>query len=223
MKFQTPILSIDYQIEYLTIFLFIPGESYSYVQLTAVHDYIYPHVEDSKSIRSITQHQQSIESLKKHQLELMPQLSILQPSKASSPAPTTPTLLSTTPKYKKPIPKNIRIRCRYCNEYYAEDDNPKGCCEFAPDGVKSGIEKIACMNCAQCMVYHCMSDAEGDFATQPCACNTFDRGCVKRWIGVTLLSLFVPCLWCYPPLRACHKCLVCCQCCGGQHSPATDD
>ncbi|XP_044729811.1 sprouty-related, EVH1 domain-containing protein 1 isoform X2 [Chrysoperla carnea] len=179
----------------------LKGETYSYVQLAAPHEYIYPVVEESKSSTSVRSQDTS---LKKRTVEIFP------PQVSS---------LSSKSKYKKQSSKNVRSRCRYCNEYFSEDDNPKGSCEYAPDSIKSGIDRISCMNCAQCMVYHCMSDAEGDFATQPCACSALDRGCVTRWIGVTLLSFFVPCLWFYPPLRVCHKCGVCCGLCGGQHSP----
>lgn len=41
----------------------------------------------------------------------------------------------------------------------------------------------------------------------------------SRWIGLSLLSLIVPCLCCYPPLRACHWMGVSCGVCGGRHRP----
>lgn len=41
----------------------------------------------------------------------------------------------------------------------------------------------------------------------------------NRWIGLTLLSLLVPCLWCYPPLRVCHLIGISCGICGGKHKP----
>lgn len=72
------------------------------------------------------------------------------------------------------------------------------------------------------MLYHCMSDSEGDVATHPCSCNTGsndDVPCTKRWIAVALLSLIVPCLWCYPPLKLCHMLGVQCGICGGKHKP----
>lgn len=146
-----------------------------------------------------------------------------------------------------------------------ESGNKPGSCEYAPDCFKSCINGITGMQCAQvkfdaltiyiknglynkkklnfqCMLYHCMSDAEGDFAVRPCACNTAEEGCTKRyqinlfrqskseiyilnivsnfrWIGLTLLSIIVPCLWCYPPMKALHWCCVGCGISGGKHTP----
>ncbi|KAL5286250.1 SPRED2 family protein [Megaselia abdita] len=111
-----------------------------------------------------------------------------------------------------------RKRCRHCHNFYAEDFNPKGSCEYAPDLFKSGIETISGLCCARCMMYHCMSDSEGDTPAHPCQCS-LESGCAKRWFGLTLLSLFVPCLLCYPPLKACHWVGVSCGLCGGQHKP----
>lgn len=132
---------------------------------------------------------------------------------------------------------------RYCQEFYTEEWNRKGACEFAPDCFKNGLEQISGMMCARCMLYHCMSDAEGETPQNPCEC-VFENGCTRRyveimddissstnqptiqiyyfacrWIGLALLSLVVPCLWCYPPLRACHWVGVSCGICGGKHKP----
>lgn len=76
--------------------------------------------------------------------------------------------------------------------------------------------------CARCMLYHCMSDSESDLINQPCSCSgnaTDEVSCTKRWIGLALLSLLVPCLWCYPPLKACHMIGIQCGVCGGKHKP----
>ncbi|KPJ19134.1 Sprouty-related, EVH1 domain-containing protein 2 [Papilio machaon] len=71
----------------------------------------------------------------------------------------------------------------------------------------------------KCMLYHCMSDAEGEFAMHPCACNKPDDACAKRWIGVALLSLLVPCLCCYLPLRCAHRGARALHLAGGHHAP----
>ncbi|GLV42796.1 Sprouty-related protein with EVH-1 domain [Carabus blaptoides fortunei] len=174
------------------------GENYSYVQLTAVHEYIDPVMDDGQKVS--VGRRDSISSLKKRSLEVIP---------------TQPSLPL---KAKQKNHKYIRTQCRHCHELYSEEDNPKGSCEYAPDCVKSGINSIACISCAQCMLYHCMADAEGDFAAHPCECGNSDENCGKRWLGLALLSLFVPCLWCYPPLKLCHWCGVTCGLCGGRHS-----
>lgn len=117
---------------------------------------------------------------------------------------------------------NIRIYCRYCQEFYQEEWNRKGSCAFAPDCIKSGIDTISGMMCARCMLYHCMSDSEGDLINHPCSCSSNaaeEVSCTKRWVGLALLSLLVPCLWCYPPLKACHMIGVQCGVCGGKHKP----
>lgn len=78
------------------------------------------------------------------------------------------------------------------------------------------------MMCARCMLYHCFSDSEGELINHPCSCSNDavnEVSCSKRWIGIALLSLLVPCLWCYPPLKACHFIGIQCGLCGGKHKP----
>lgn len=177
-------------------------ENYSYVQLTAVHEYIYPVMEDQKASS-----RDASDSLKKRSLEVIP---------------TQPPLLPSKPgDKKKDRHKACQNRCRHCQELYSEDENARGSCEYAPDCVRAGINAVACISCAECMLYHCMADAEGDFAQHPCECGVVDENCGRRWLGLALLSLLVPCLWCYPPLRACHWCCVSCGICGGRHRPAS--
>lgn len=158
---------------------------------------------------------------------------------------------------------------------FRPDENRRGACDFAPDCVRSTIDAVSCVGCAQCLLYHCYADSEGDFAPQPCSsCVTSESGArrgghqqlhehhprhhhhhnhnhhqqrhschgeqrrrdddddaddaaccgadspPKRWFGLALLSLVVPCLWCYLPLRACYRCGVRCGCCGRPHEAA---
>ncbi|KAL6428565.1 hypothetical protein ACFW04_007887 [Cataglyphis niger] len=173
----------------------IGSDNYPYVQLTTLsHEYLYPIIDDHKSER-LDGHNTSNSgsSLKK------PDIIISQPSKNT-------------------MKRNVRLRCKHCQELYSEQHNPKGSCEYAPDPIRRGIAKVSCLSCAQCMLYHCMSDAEGDFAQNPCSCST-EEGCGRRWFGLALLSLIVPCLWIYPPLRAIHWCGMSCGMCGGRHHP----
>jgi len=176
-------------------------ENYSYVQLTAVHEYIYPVMEDQKAPR-----RDSAGSLKKRSLEVIP---------------TQPPLLPSKPGgKKKDRHKACRTRCRHCQELYSEDENARGSCEYAPDCVRSGINTVTCIGCAEGVLYF-MSDADGDFAQHPCECGVVDKNCGRRWLCLAMLSLLVPCLWCYPPLRACHWCCVSCGICGGRHHPTS--
>ncbi|XP_014274571.1 sprouty-related, EVH1 domain-containing protein 2 isoform X1 [Halyomorpha halys] len=172
-----------------------PVGGYSYIQLTTVHEYLYPLMEEGKG--NIGQRRDSGGSLKKRS----PSAQGLSSKSGGSGGRRKET-------------------CRHCQEPFCADNNVRGSCEYAPDCVKSSINTVACISCAQCMLYHCMSDPEGDFGQHPCECGPVDESCSKRWIGLALLSLIVPCLWCYPPLRACHWCCVSCGLCGGKHTPA---
>ncbi|XP_076236554.1 sprouty-related protein with EVH-1 domain isoform X1 [Calliopsis andreniformis] len=171
----------------------VGSDNYPYVQLTTLnhHDYLYPIIDDHKGDR-LDRHNTG-GSLKK------PDIIVTQPTKNN-------------------MKRNVRLRCKHCQELYTEQHNPRGSCEDAPDPVKRGIAKISCLSCAQGMLYHCMSDAEGDFSQNPCSCST-EEGCGRRWFGLALLSLIVPCLWIYPPLRAVHWCGTSCGMCGGRHHP----
>ncbi|XP_043601033.1 sprouty-related, EVH1 domain-containing protein 3 isoform X1 [Bombus pyrosoma] len=170
----------------------VGSDSYSYVQLTMLnHEYLYPIIGDHKGDR-LNRHNTG-SSLKK------PDIIVSQPSKNT-------------------MKRNVRLRCKHCQELYTEQHNPRGSCEYAPDPIRRGIAKISCLSCAQGMLYHCMSDAEGDFTQNPCSCST-EEGCGRRWFGLALLSLIVPCLWIYPPLRAVHWCGTSCGMCGGRHHP----
>ena len=145
----------------------------------------------------------------KHHLDIQPPLPIKSKKKK--------------PKLKKAGKKqgllSQRSRCVYCHEMFVHDENVRGNCEDAPDKVAECIEKVSCICCARGMLYHCMADADGDYG-HPCVCDTGDTGNCKKWTALTILSLFVPCLWCYWPLTACHKCGVACACCGGRHKAA---
>lgn len=113
-----------------------------------------------------------------------------------------------------------RSRCVYCHEMFVHDENPRGNCEDAPDKVAQCIERTSCICCASAMLYHCMADADGDYG-HPCVCDHVDESNCKKWTALTVLSLFVPCLWCYWPLTGCHRCGIGCGCCGGRHKAAS--
>ncbi|XP_062127844.1 sprouty-related, EVH1 domain-containing protein 1 [Drosophila sulfurigaster albostrigata] len=194
-----------------------PSENYSYVTLTAVHhDYNYPVVEQPVGAQVLNARRESITALKKR--------NALEAAQAMAAAQTSASSLAASKPLHKPnvsdiLKKETRLRCRYCHELYSEDFNRRGACEYAPDPIRSGYECISGMGCARCMIYHCMSDAEGETAQHPCDCSISEAGCTKRWLGLALLSLIVPCLWCYPPLRACHWMGIHCGICGARHKP----
>ncbi|KAK2878259.1 hypothetical protein Q8A67_019050 [Cirrhinus molitorella] len=112
-----------------------------------------------------------------------------------------------------------RSRCIYCREMFNREDNRRGQCQDAPDPIEQCIYKVSCMLCAESMLYHCMSDSEGDFS-DPCSCDAGEEQFCVRWLALLGLSLLAPCMCCYPPLRACHRCGEACRCCGGKHKAA---
>ncbi|XP_035893801.1 sprouty-related, EVH1 domain-containing protein 2 isoform X4 [Anopheles stephensi] len=197
----------------------VPGDNYSYVQITdqpcdiklkynfyhlKVHDYNYPVIEEPPIGGSlIGGRRDSTTSLKKRNA---------LDAAANAGATSVPPIMKEGTLIK------TRLRCRYCQEFYNDEWNHKGSCDYAPDCFRTAIENVSGMPCARCMLYHCMKDAEGETVAHPCLC-TGESGCTKRWIGLALLSLLVPCLWCYPPLRACHWIGVSCRLCGGKHKP----
>uniref|UniRef100_A0A8C1YHS7 Sprouty related EVH1 domain containing 1 n=1 Tax=Cyprinus carpio TaxID=7962 RepID=A0A8C1YHS7_CYPCA len=108
-----------------------------------------------------------------------------------------------------------RSCCIYCRKMFNHKDNRRGQCQDAPDPIKQCIYNVSCMLCAESMMYHCMSDLEGDFS-DPCSCDASEEQFCVRWLALLGLSLLVPCMCCYPPLHACHRC------CGGKQHVASN-
>ncbi|KAJ8341180.1 hypothetical protein SKAU_G00334710 [Synaphobranchus kaupii] len=132
---------------------------------------------------------------------------------------TQPSPLLKSKKWRRRREDGERSRCIYCREMFNHEDNWRGQCQDAPDPIKQCIYKVSCMLCAESMLYHCMSDSEGDFS-DPCSCDTNDEQFCLRWLALVALSFIAPCMCCYPPLRACHRCGEACHCCGGKHKAA---
>ncbi|XP_069633330.1 LOW QUALITY PROTEIN: sprouty-related, EVH1 domain-containing protein 3 [Haliaeetus albicilla] len=102
---------------------------------------------------------------------------------------------------------------------FSREENGRGQCRDAPDPAGRCVRRLSCLWCAESLLYHCMADAEGDFSA-PCSCGGGHPHCCARWLAPAALALLVPCLCCYPPLRACHWCGGHCGCCGGRHKAA---
>ncbi|XP_069118315.1 sprouty-related, EVH1 domain-containing protein 2-like [Argopecten irradians] len=167
------------------------------------HEYSYPTLE---SVQKPPSKRESTSNIKRQPL--------IQPI-AGPPLPRKQKDKKTTQRL---IPQQ-KSRCKHCHDLFSHEENGRGSCEDAPDGVEKCIECITCVWCPKCIIYHTMSDPEGDYG-HPCMCDTTDDSNCKKWTALTILSLFVPCLWCYWPLMACHKCGVACGCCGGRHKAA---
>lgn len=125
------------------------------------------------------------------------------------------SVVSTQPKGRKDG-GGERSRCQYCRDMFSHAENRRGRCHDAPDPVRTCIRRVSFMWCADSLLYHCMSDPEGDYS-DPCSCDTGEERFCLRWTALLGLSLVAPCLCCYPPLHACHRCGMGCGCCGGKH------
>lgn len=72
------------------------------------------------------------------------------------------------------------------------------------------LDCCTCMCCVKGLFYHCTKDKdEGEMADNPCSCAGPATGCVARWGVMGLMSMFMPCLWCYLPFEAYFKCQDC--------------
>ena len=108
-----------------------------------------------------------------------------------------------------------RFRCTDCEMVFSPDTNHRGSCPDGPDNAAQCIEFVSCLSCAQGVVYHCATDDEERDEAHVCSCN--GSGSCRRWTVLILLSLVLPCLLCYLPLKACHRCAVDVGCCGARH------
>jgi len=98
-----------------------------------------------------------------------------------------------------------RCRCRACQ-------TPKKLPEAWVSGVRVSkdtvVDALSCMWCVKAVLYHCAKDSEESIGNdlgdrEPCGCTGAHRA--SRWTAMGLLSLFLPCLWCYLPLKGCAK------------------
>ncbi|KAG5269054.1 hypothetical protein AALO_G00197780 [Alosa alosa] len=129
-----------------------------------------------------------------------------------------------SPDEDSPCPQGLpscSSRCVYCRSVFSASENGRGRCRDAPDPALHCLRQWTCVWCAESLLYHCMSDSEGEF-WEPCSCEDSLGGrphplCCARWLALLALSLFVPCMCCYLPLRACLRCGERCGCCGGKH------
>uniref|UniRef100_H3C131 Sprouty related EVH1 domain containing 3 n=1 Tax=Tetraodon nigroviridis TaxID=99883 RepID=H3C131_TETNG len=128
---------------------------------------------------------------------------------------------SVCPRPRPRASSSCSSRCMYCRSVFSASENGRGRCRDAPDPALHCLRQWTCVWCAESLLYHCMSDSEGEF-WEPCSCDDSMGGhphplCCARWLALLALSLFVPCMCCYLPLRACLRCGERCGCCGGKH------
>ncbi|KAM4834492.1 protein sprouty homolog 1 isoform 1-T2 [Thomomys bottae] len=71
---------------------------------------------------------------------------------------------------------------------------------------ESMVEYGTCMCLVKGIFYHCSNDDEGDsYSDHPCSCS--QSHCRSRFLCIGAMSLFLPCLLCYPPAMGCLKLL----------------
>ncbi|KAK7865415.1 hypothetical protein R5R35_012782 [Gryllus longicercus] len=70
---------------------------------------------------------------------------------------------------------------------------------------ESVVDYASCLCCVKGLYYHCVVDNEADasLADDPCSCGPPRK--LSRWGCLGLLSLVLPCLWCYWPARGCVR------------------
>lgn len=73
---------------------------------------------------------------------------------------------------------------------------------------QNAVEYGTCVCCVKGLFYHCSSDDEDTCADKPFSCT--QSHCCVRWVTVSLLSFFFPCLLCYLPAKGC---VAICQSC----------
>lgn len=114
------------------------------------------------------------------------------------------------------------ITCPQCNECRCEEcQRPRQlpsrwvCDDTCLCSAETIIDYSSCLCCVKALFYHCSKDHEmerdGDSiscADDPCSCVPYKR--TQRWAWLGALSLVLPCLWCYWPMRGCVA--LCAQC-----------
>ena len=111
---------------------------------------------------------------------------------------------------------HTRRRCARCREFYMESENRSGKCPYGSDRCVRCVELVTCATCARAVLYHVASDEDGEYG-RVCSCSDGHSRNARKWLVLTLLSIFLPCFWCYAPLDACRRCCVRRGNCGSRH------
>lgn len=104
------------------------------------------------------------------------------------------------------------IVCRECNKCRCEAcQQPKAlpsrwvCGNKFHCSAHNLLEHATCLCCAKGIFYHWAKDTELDndvsCADKPCSCGP--KHFWSRWGCLAVMSVFLPCLCCYPPLKMC--------------------
>ncbi|KAF6031224.1 SPRY2 [Bugula neritina] len=91
-----------------------------------------------------------------------------------------------------------QCRCAQCSGYRKLPERwlCEGNCYCSADSV---VNTLTCMCCVKSCFKTCMDNADGS-RIEPCSCTETPH-CVLRWSALTALSLCLPCLCCYVPMK----------------------
>lgn len=114
------------------------------------------------------------------------------------------------------------ITCPQCNRCRCEEcQRPRQlpskwiCDDYCFCSAETIIDYASCLCCVKALFYHCSKDHELDCesetircAEDPCSCVPYKR--TSRWGCLSVLSILLPCLCCYWPMRGCVS--LCAKC-----------
>jgi protein sprouty family protein 2 len=87
---------------------------------------------------------------------------------------------------------------------------------------ETSLDYASCLCCVKGFFYHCSKDYEADHddgstscADDPCSCGP--HRLLTRWGCLAAVSLLLPCLWCYLPMKGCVG--LCEKCYAGYSNP----
>ncbi|KAL7734673.1 hypothetical protein ACLKA6_010970 [Drosophila palustris] len=123
-----------------------------------------------------------------------------------------PIVLGGDPSLLNPI---VCPHCGLCRCEQCQSPRPLPqtwvCNKTCLCSAESIIDYASCLCCAKALFYHCARDNDMDCddgtgtpcVDNPCSCGPYKR--TQRWGWLGALSIVLPCLWCYWPMRGCIK------------------
>lgn len=107
---------------------------------------------------------------------------------------------------------NSRMICQRHRSFssFSEESGRTGafCCDRCMYQAERCMSCVMCMCCVQALFYPCATDQDGERGMgidDPCSCNAPGKECLCRWSVLGILSIFMPCMVCYPFLRGFAK------------------
>lgn len=107
---------------------------------------------------------------------------------------------------------NSRMICQRHRSFssFSEESGRAGvfCCDNCMYRADRCMSCVTCVCCVQALFYHCATDQDGERGMgidDPCSCNAPGKECLCRWSVLGILSIFMPCMVCYPFLRGFAK------------------